>query len=167
MTIWQNTNGSLFDDMDGEALTLESWPAGMTQLTDEQATAAQAPTLAQAQSIQVATLQAAYRAAISQTVSFTNAAGVTSIYQSGSAIALNGQTAAQNLSNCITPGAAAWTMGHWLDAANVAQVFTFADLQGLAAAMEAVEVLDWTDLVAKVAAVQAATTVAEVQAVSF
>ena len=169
MTIWIDTNNTLHDDMDGEALSLPSWPQGMTQATPEQIAAIINPpmTLAQAQTAQVVALQAAYAAAVNAPVTFKNAAGVTSTYASGNTLALNNQTATQNLADCINSGAAAWTMGHWLDTNNVAQVFTFADLQGLAAAMEAVEVLDWTDLVGKVAAVQAATTVAAVQAITF
>ena len=43
MTIWKNpTDNSLHDDMNGEALTLESWPKGMTQLTDAEVSAIQA-----------------------------------------------------------------------------------------------------------------------------
>lgn len=124
-------------------------------------------TLAQVQALQVAALQAAYQAAINTPVSFKNAAGVTSTYPAGNTLAINGSTAIANLNNCIAAGAAAWTIGKWLDANNVAQTFTFADLQGLAAAMEAQETLDWTDLVAKVAEVQAANTVAAVQAITF
>ena len=167
MTIWQDSNGSLHDDMDGAALSLPSWPQGMTQLTAAQVAALQAPTLAQVQAAQVAQLQASYQAAINAPVTFKNAAGVTATYPAGNSVALNGQTATQNLANVIGAGASAWTMGKWLDTNNVAQTFTFADLQGLAQAMEAVEVLDWTDLVVKVAEVQAATTVAAVQAIAF
>ncbi len=39
MTIWQNTNGELYDDMDGSTLSLETWPKGMVQLTDTQVSA--------------------------------------------------------------------------------------------------------------------------------
>ena len=123
--------------------------------------------LAQAQAAQIATLQASYKIAINAPVSFRNAAGVTSTYPAGNSIALNGATAMQNLSNAIIAGPAAWTLGRWLDTSNVAQTFVYADLQGLAAAMEAQETLDWQDLVAKVAEVQAATTVAAVQAIAF
>ena len=123
--------------------------------------------LAQAQAAQIATLQSAYKAAVNTPVSFRNAAGVTSTYHAGDAVALNGATAMQNLSNAITAGSAAWTLGKWLDTSNVAQTFVYADLQGLAAAMEAQETLDWQDLVAKVAEVNAATTVAAVQAIAF
>ena len=169
MTIWIDSTNQLHDDMNGAALTLPIWPQGMTQATPAQITAITNPplTLAQSQAAQVTALQSAYQSAINTPVSFKNAAGVTSTYPAGNAVSLNGQTATDNLGNVISAGAAAWTMGHWLDTANVAQTFTFADLQGLAAAMEVVEVLDWQDLVAKVAAVQAATTVAAVQAITF
>jgi hypothetical protein len=123
--------------------------------------------LIDAQTDQVAVLQAAYAAAINAPISFKNAAGVTSTYPSGNTVAINGQTAKQNLEDCIAAGASAWSLGCWLDTNNVAQTFTFADLQGLAAAMEAVVTTDWKDLVAKISAVQAATTISAVQAVTF
>ena len=126
-----------------------------------------APTLSEAQAAQIATLQADYSAAISQAVNFTNAAGVASTYPAGNTVALNGRTAMQNLAYVLDAGAPAWTLGKWLDTRNIAQTFTFADLQGLAAAMEAQETVDWTGLVAKVAEVQAATTVAAVQAITW
>ena len=125
------------------------------------------PTLAEVQAAQVVKLQAAYQAAINAPMPFTNAAGVSSTYPAGNTIALNGSTAIQNLNNVLVSGEAAWILGKWLDTANIAQTFTFADLQGLAAAMEAVEVLDWTDLVTKVAEVQNATTIVEVEAIAF
>lgn len=126
-----------------------------------------ASTLAGAQAAQISLLQSAYAAALSVPVGFKNAAGVTSTYPGGNTVAINGQTAMQNLEACIDAGATAWTLGKWLDTNNVAQTFTFADLQGLASAMAAVVQTDWTDLVAKVAEVQAATTVAEVVAITF
>ena len=167
MSIWQDQNGGLHDDDGGAALSLPNWPQGATMLTEAQVQALQAPTLDQVKAQQIAALQAAYKSAINAPVSFKNAAGVTSTYPAGDSVSLNGKTASRNLSDCLTPGAAAWTMGKWLDSNNVAQDFTFSDLQGLAAAMEAVEVVDWQELVAKVAAVQAATTEADVLAVTF
>lgn len=52
MSIWQDPNGDLHDDMGGAALTLSSWPAnqGITMtgpLTDAEIAAARAPTAAQ------------------------------------------------------------------------------------------------------------------------
>ena len=37
MTIWKDENNGLHDDMDGTALTLPSWPQGLTSITDEEA----------------------------------------------------------------------------------------------------------------------------------
>jgi hypothetical protein len=125
------------------------------------------PTLAQALATKTAELQSDYVAAINAPVSFKNAAGVTSTYPSGNTVQINGQTAKQNLEDALTAGSAAWTLNAWLDTNGVAQTFTFADLQGLAAAMEAVVTVDWKDLVAKIAAAQAATTVAAIQAITF
>ncbi len=123
------------------------------------------PTLAQSQAAQIATLQAAYLAAINSPVSFKNAAGVTSTYPAGNTLLINGQSAQSVIMSVIAAGSAAWTLGKWLDTNNVAQTFTFADTQGLAAAMEAAATLDWQDLVAKIAEVQAATTVSAVWAI--
>jgi len=123
--------------------------------------------LAFAQSAQIALLQSAYQTAMNAPVTFKNAAGVTSTYPSGNTLLINGMRARDMLSEVIAAGSSAWTLGKWLDTNNVAQTFTFADLQGLAAAMEAAITLDWSDLVTKIAEVNAATTVAEVQAVTF
>jgi len=123
--------------------------------------------LAFAQSAQIALLQSAYQTAMNAPVTFTNAAGVTSTYPSGNTLLINGMRARDMLAEVIAAGSSAWTLGKWLDTNNVAQTFTFADLQGLAAAMEAAITIDWTDLVSKIAEVNAATTVAEVQAITF
>jgi hypothetical protein len=119
--------------------------------------------LADAQSAQVAILQAAYHSVVNAPVTFKNAAGVTSTYPSGDTMSLNGKTAAQNLSDALTAGAAAWSLGNWIDTAGVAQVFSYADLQGLAGAMETVTGTAFLALETKAAQVQAAATVAAVQ----
>ena len=123
------------------------------------------PTLAQAKTSQIALLQSAYKTAINAPVTFKNAAGVTSSYPSGKTILVTGDTAEGLLAKIIAAGSSSWTLGKWLDTNNVAQTFTFADLQGLAAAMEAAITLDWTDLIAKIDEVNNATTVSEVQAI--
>lgn len=123
------------------------------------------PTLAQAKASQIALLQSAYKTAINAPVTFKNAAGVTSTYPSGNTVLTNGMKASALLAQVIAAGSSAWTLGKWLDTNNVAQTFTFADLQGLAAAMEAAITLDWTDLIAKIDEVNNATTVSEVQAI--
>lgn len=160
MAIWQNTaDNSLHDDMDGLALAMPIWPVGMVELTDAQVAAARAPTLAQARAIQVAILNAGYAVAIAAPVSFTNAAGTAATYPQTDA-------AKQNLTSCITTGAAAWSLNLWLDVnGNPVTPFTYADLQALAAAMEAAEAPDFQELLTLVSQVSAATTVAAVQAI--
>lgn len=44
MSIWKDSNGGLHDDMDGAALALPCWPAGMTKLSDGEAAAIAAGT---------------------------------------------------------------------------------------------------------------------------
>lgn len=62
--IWQDSQGNLHDDMDGQALSLFSWPKGMTLLTDEQVAAIrQAEQQAQEQLQQETQAQAAAVAA--------------------------------------------------------------------------------------------------------
>lgn len=125
------------------------------------------PTLGQAQSAQIALLKTGYQTAINAPVSFTNAAGVTSTYPSGNTILITGDKAKTLLAETIAAGASAWTLGKWLDTNDVAQTFTFADLQGLASAMEAAVTVDYETLVSKIAEVNAATTVTAVQAVTW
>jgi hypothetical protein len=49
MPIWKDQQGGLHDDADGTALTLPSWPQGMTLAADEEIAAARAPTAQQVQ----------------------------------------------------------------------------------------------------------------------
>lgn len=128
--------------------------------------------LVQAQAAQIDTLKAAYVAAVNAPVTFKNAAGVTSTYPSGNTVLANGMTAQQMLSTILAAGSSAWTLGKWLDSNSVAQTFTFADLEGLAAAMEATGTASWSDLVTKIAEVQAITestpnAIAAVQAITW
>lgn len=119
------------------------------------------PTLDEAKAAQVAALNAAFHASARAPVAFTTAGGaMASFPQSDEAKAYLGQ--------CIDAGAKAWTLNLWLDASGKPVTpFTFADLQGLAAAFEAAESPAYADLLTKLAAVQAATTIADVQAVTF
>lgn len=125
------------------------------------------PTLAQAKAAQVAVLQSAYQAAISAPVTFKNAAGVTSAYAFGNTLTLGGANAQDLLTQIVDAGAAAWKVGVWFDTNGVAQAMTFADLQSLVAAIEAAETPDEQNLMTKIAQVQAAATVAQVQSVTF
>jgi hypothetical protein len=43
MSVWQDSNGGLHDDMNGAALSLPAWPKGMTMLTNEQVAAIELP----------------------------------------------------------------------------------------------------------------------------
>ena len=67
----------------------------------------------------------------------------------------------------VTLSHIALALGKWLDVNNVAQAFTYAVLQGLAAAMESVITLDWQDLIAKVAEVHAAASIADIESIAF
>lgn len=167
MTLWIDSNNTLHDDMNGEALSLPSWPKGMTQATQAQIDAIRnpIPTLSQAQAAQISALQDSYQAAINAPVSFKNAAGVTSTYAFGNTLTLGGTNAQALLTQILSAGSTSWTANVWFDTNGVAQTMTFADLQGLAAAVEAIETPDEQHLMTKIAAVQAATTVSAVQAV--
>jgi len=123
--------------------------------------------LTSAQAAQKTLLLSAYQSAVNAPVTFKNSAGVTSTYPSGDTILTNGMKAKDLLSSILSAGSSGWTLGKWLDTNNIAQTFTFADLQGLAGAMESAITLDWIYLIAKIANVDACTTVAEVQVIAL
>ena len=120
-----------------------------------------ATVLANAKGAQSAQLQAAYQAAILAPVSFTTAAGVTANFAQDA-------TAKANLQDALAGSekSSAWALNLWLDV-NGATVtpFTYGDLQGLAAAMEAYDVPKYSELLALLAQVNSATTPAAVNAV--
>ena len=130
-----------------------------------------APTAAQllaaAQAAQVIILQASFNAAMALPVPFTNAAGVSTSYPNMDTVSFNGKTAMQNIEAVLNAGASAWMYREWLDVNGIAQTFTFADVQGLAAAMSKQDTPDEGRLVAALGANQRATTLAEVRAVIF
>lgn len=165
MTIWQDTNGRLYDDMNGVALSLPAWPKGLTKLTAAQVAALQVPTLAQAQATQIALLTAAYQNAIQQPVSYTSKGGVTKTYQTD-------QQSIDNLRNSITgcAGLGLTATGippcpYWVAFDNTQVPFTVADVQGLAAVVYQQGATAFQHLQTQKAAVNAATTVAAVQAI--
>ena len=145
--------------------TVLNTPTTLQPYTIPAPTAAQL--LAAAQAAQASILQAGFQAAMALPVPFTNAAGVASSYPNMDTVSFNGKTAMQNLSAVINAGAAAWTFKYWLDVNGVAQVFTFADVQGLAAAMSAQDTPSELNLVSKIGQVQKATTVSAVQKIIF
>ena len=118
-------------------------PPTPTQLA---ATAAQA---------QTAAMQTACQNATNTPVSFKNAAGVTSTYAFGNTMTSGGANAQALLIQIIGAGSAAWTAGAWKDTNGIYQAMTFADLQGLAAAIEAMDTPDEQTLIAKEASIQA------------
>lgn len=174
-TWYQDTNGKLYflsaKDLliayDENSVSPAYPKAGWTIITVAQAQLITNPPmpLTQLQLAQISILQASHAISMNAPVSFTTAAGVTSLYPSGNTLQCNGITALQNLAYVIDAGASAWTLGKWLDVNNVDQIFTFSDLENLAAAMEAVDVPVWSDLVSKIALVNAATTAAAIAAI--
>ena len=115
----------------------------------------------QAQAAQIDTLNAAYQAAITAPVSYTNAAGATATFNQDS-------TAKSNLQNALLASqkSQTWPLGLWLDVSGrPITPFTYADLQGLAEAMEAADTPDYQKLLTLIGQVSAATTVEAVQAV--
>lgn len=68
MAIWKDANGVIYDDDGGRALLLPTWPGGLVQLSAAQVAALQTPTLAQAQAAQIALVNAGCEAALSAIV---------------------------------------------------------------------------------------------------
>jgi hypothetical protein len=70
MALWIDSNNQVHDDMDGTALSLPSWPKGMSHYTMAAPTAAEL--LAAAQQTQLAIIDSAYDTAIQQPVAYMN-----------------------------------------------------------------------------------------------
>lgn len=117
--------------------------------------------LAQAQADQTATLTAAYTAAIAQPVAFTSAAGVAQTYQA------DPQSVSNTVASMLGCQAAQATPAgfFWVALDNTHVPFTYADLQGLAAAMFAQGAVAFAKLQVLKEQVRAATTVDAVGAV--
>jgi len=133
----------------------------LTQTDPNAPTAAQL--LAQAQAAQIATLTAAYQQAIQDPVSYTSKGGVTKTYQAdpGSVANLQNMLLAFGATQTVPSGF------YWVAADNTQVPFTYADMQGLAQALGAQGAAAFQHLQTQKAAVKAATTVAEVQAVTW
>ena len=169
--IWQFDDDVVVTDTAGVYSFTAAHGAVLNTPTTLQPYTIPAPTAAQllqdAKTAQNAILTASFQTAMTVPVPFTNAAGIASTYPNQDTVSFNGKTAGQNLQAVLNAGSAAWIFGHWLDINGVAQVFTFADVQGLAAAMSAQDTPSELNLVAKIAQVQAATTVSAVQSIIF
>lgn len=103
---------------------------------------------------QIATLTAAYNAAIQQPVSY-----MSTTFQADSG-------SQQTLTRCLVAGSVPAGF-YWLDANNVQVPMTFAQLQGLASAMLVQGQAAFTRLQARKASVNGAATIASVQAVAW
>lgn len=118
-------------------------------------------TLAQAQSAQVVTLQATYKAAIQQPVKFTTSAGATDQFSADT-------DSVGNLEAMLTAYAStqSFPLNLWLNTAGAPVTpFTYADLQGLAETIANQATPDYQELLQKISAVMASTTVDAVQAI--
>ena len=118
-------------------------------------------TLVQAQTVQISILAEAYNNAISQPVSFTSAGNITKTYNAD-------MGSISNLQMCILGymSAQATPSGfYWVAADNTQVPFTYSDLKALAAVMMAQGWAAFQHLQTQKAAVNAAVTVAAVQAI--
>lgn len=118
-------------------------------------------TLAQAQTLQLAALEAAYDSASSTAIGYTTKGGVTATFQADTV----SQSLVQTSLAGYSAAAAVPTGFYWVAADNTQVAFTYADLQGLAATMIAQGWTAFQKLQTLKASVRAATTVAAVQAV--
>ncbi len=114
--------------------------------------------LAQAKAQQLALLQTAYDAARQVPVSYMSTTFQADDYS---------QTTLNKTLACLTPAGATPAGFYWVDANNVPVTMTLAQLQGLAQAMFATGWAAFQHLQALKGAVNAATTVAQVQAVTW
>jgi len=118
-------------------------------------------TLAEVQAAQIAQLTMAYQSAINAPVNFTTAAGAAALFNQN-------ETAKGNLQNALLASekSGTWPLNLWLNASgSPVTPFTYADLQGLAAAMEDVDAPDYQQLLTLIGQVNAATSAAAVQAI--
>jgi len=149
------------------------FPAGISPMTvlpnpnaftyDGTAISRKPPTLQQAQADQIATLYAAYQQAIQQPVSYTSKGGVTKTYQADPKSVAN-----LTWAMLMYQKAQATPAGfYWVAADNTQVPFTYADLQGLAQALGDPGNAAFQHYQTQKIAVLAATTVSEVQAVTW
>ncbi|MDE2456679.1 MAG: DUF4376 domain-containing protein [Burkholderiales bacterium] len=121
------------------------------------------PTLATVQAEQVALLAAAYASAIAQPVSFTTKAGVTQTYQADPAAISN----VANMQLAFAGSGSTPSGFYWVAADNTQVPFSYADVQGLAAAMGTQGFTAFAKLQTLKAQVRAANSAAAVQAVAW
>ncbi|WP_233868757.1 hypothetical protein [Paraburkholderia adhaesiva] len=119
--------------------------------------------LAEAQAARIAQLRAAWQSAGEAPVSFTTAAGHIDLYAcDATSIANLDAMRAAHAETCT------WLPDLWLNAADQPVTpFTWGDLEGLAQAITNRTPPDYPSLLAKIAAVMAATTIAQVEAITW
>jgi flagellar biosynthesis/type III secretory pathway ATPase len=160
MALWIDSNNQVHDDMDGAALALPSWPQGMSPHTMPAPTAAEL--LAAAQQTQLALIDSAYDMAMQQPVAYMNTAfqaDVTSQDLMNRAIT--------GLQSIVATGGAVPANFAWYDINNQPVAMTLLQLQGLfATGVAAVNTL-FVHKQTQKAAIRAATTNADVTAITF
>lgn len=123
--------------------------------------------LANAKQTKVSQLRQAYTLAISSPIPFTNSAGVSSTYSFGNTLTPGGSNAQELLRSILSAGESSWVAGVWMNSKGIAQAMTYTDLANLQKAIDAVEIPDEQNLLLKISKVQSATSVEEVEAISF
>ena len=167
MAIWKDASGQLHDDMDGAALGLPGWPAGMVKLTDSQVAALQAPSLEQAKAEQTALVSAACQAAI--LAGFSSSA-LGSLHQYPAQMVDQQNLSASVLASLMPGLASGWTTpfwcadssGNWSYADHTAAQIQRVGQDGKAAILAAID-----KKVGLVDQINAATSVSAVQAITW
>ena len=118
-------------------------------------------TLSQVQVDQIGALSAAYAVAIRQSVSYVSKGGIPQIFQADPASIAN----VANMQLAFAAAATVPTGFYWVAADNTQVPFTYADVQGLAAAIGAQGFTAFARLQLRKTAVRAATTIAQALAV--
>lgn len=161
MRYFQDTSGQVhgFDpSQPGDMALMEQLTEGWTEVTGNWPPA---PMLTDLQADQIVTVTASYLVASSQQVSYTSQGGVTKPFQADDASQSLVQKSLAGFSATQTVPAGFY----WLSADNTKVPFTYADLQGLAAAMLQQGWVAFQKLQTLKAQIRSATTVAAVQSV--
>ena len=155
-----DTNG-VYSFTTATGVKLASLPTTLQPYTIPAPTAAQL--LVQAQTAQIASLQAAFNTAMVAPVTVTLASGTSYSFATDTQSLKNlNESISANISN------ATWTPNFWYTASgSVATPVTYADLHAIAEGVQSFQVPDIQNLHTKIGEVLAATTVAEVQAITF
>jgi hypothetical protein len=160
MALWIDSNNQVHDDMDGAALALPSWPQGMSSYTMPTPTAAQL--LDAAQKTQLAVINIAYDTAMQQPVAYM---GTTFQADKDSQDLMN--RAITGLQALIAVGGTVPSNFAWYDVNNQPVTMTLLQLQGLFATGVANVNALFVHKQMQKAAIRAATTIADVMAITF